>query len=425
MTTQMTRLMRMITLTLVASAVMATPVLAVEAALMIPAAAFSADGTDQFNYINYGNYIDTETTLHFHAGVKLPNAARITNVDMMTRDSDVGTITVHLRRLRFGTNGPSEALLTFTSPGNIGCTTNGLCHDMESLLDIKVDSANFVYWLEAIIPDDTGTGTDLNFYAVRIMYEYDDLIFADTFESTATDMWSSESTLLKAGTCLGDEPGDQPDPALVADGGRSKAEILDDIASRLYIEDPLAQEAMEAALKGEKSYGSPLVIPGPAFKTEGYGEYDDYYFSESYGFVYTRPQDNDGAVMMAPVNLPDGAEIQYYFAFFVDSITDHGLYGYQDNIRFWLTRLHTIDIVPTLNMVYTTSSGADPGIRTVSVNRSAMEAVEAGCTTIDNFQYTYWVTIDVGRYDLNPPAPYDDEEWWHKVYSIMILYTMP
>ena len=127
--------------------------------LMIPAASFSADGSNQYNYYNYGDYLETESTLYFHAGVNLPNASRITNVDMMTLDDDSGTITMHLKRTKFGFDTGHETLLTFTSPGNIGCTTQGLCHDMEGSLDIKVDASNFNYWLDLVVPDDTGTGT--------------------------------------------------------------------------------------------------------------------------------------------------------------------------------------------------------------------------------------------------------------------------
>jgi hypothetical protein len=195
--------------------------------------------------------------------------------------------------------------------------------------------------------------------------------------------------------------------------------------SQLFVEDPLAQEALEYSVAQTKGYASPLVIPGPAFKTAGGAEYDDYYFSESYGFIYTRPQDNSGAVMYAPVDLPDGAEIQYFFAFYVDSISDHGLAVYQDNIGIWLGRLSTVDIDPILYMADTSTSGADDGIRALTVTRGQMEAVEPGCATVDTGAHYYWAGVDVGRYDVSPPAPYDDEVWWHKVYAIMVLYTMP
>ncbi len=392
---------------------------AAEKSLMIPAASFSADGTDQYNYYNSGNYLETNVTLRFHAGVRLPNASRITNVDMMTLDDDSGTITMYLKRTKFGFDTGHETLLTFTSPGNIGCASQGLCHDMESLLDIKVDAANYNYWLDLSVPDDTGTGTDLRFYAVRIMYEVDDLIFADTFESTLTDMWDSDTTAKSAAGDGGPAVGEMAfDPAnsLTAD------DRFDEFLSHLYVEDPLAHEALEHALKGEKSYGSPLVIPGPAFRSPGYLEFDDYYFSESYGFIYGRPAGEDGAVMKTGLNLPDGAEISFFMAFFVDTRRDNYIDG---NIRFWLSRMDAADIIPTIDMVYATTSGFDDGIRALSVNQSTMEAVEPGCTIIDNSRYSYWLTIDVGPYDLSPPDPYADEDWWHKVYSIVILYTMP
>ncbi len=383
--------------------------------MMIPAASFAADGTDQYNYINYGDRLETETTLHFQTGVRLPNASVITSMDMMTRDDDSGTITVKFKRTKFGSDTGTETLLTFTSPGNMGCSTTGLCHDMESLLDIKVDSANYTYWFDVLVPDDTGTGTDLQLYGVRISYEVDDLIFADTFESTDTRMWSSESTAKALEVEHRQVPGSGAFP--------TEEKRIDEILSGLRVEDPEAREALEKALKRQDGFGSPLIIPGPAFKTTGYTEYDDYYFSESYGFIYARPNgDGDGALMTTGVNLPDGAEISFFMAFFVDTRRDNYIQG---NIQFWFDRLDTVDRNSEIHMVYAESSGIEAGIRSLSVNRSAMEAVEPGCTTIDNSHYLYYVTVDVGPYDISPPDPYGDEEWWHKLYAIVFLYTMP
>lgn len=389
--------------------------------IMIPAAAFSADGTNQAAYVNYGDSIETGTTLHFHAWVKLPNRATITNVDMMTRDDDAGTITMYLKRTKFGFGSSTETLLTFTSPGNIGCSTSGLCHDMESLLDIEVDTANYGYWLDLIVPDAAGTPpteNELAFYAVRIMYEYDEnLIFVDNFESSKTVMWSSETSAksLRKRADRGFEFEDDPVERLdEADGFLSTRSLVD-------IPDPRARQALEDALAGKSGYSSPYVIPGPAFKTEGYTEYDDYYFSELYGFVFGRPSGDGDAIMSAPVYLPDGAVISWFYAFFVDSVRT----GTQADIRFWLTRMDAADIIPTDNMVYMVSSGRDTDIQAMHRDDDDIEAAVPGSTVIDNDQYSYWVTIDVGPYDYSPPDPYGDEEWWHKVYSIVILYTVP
>ena len=390
--------------------------------LMIPAAAFSADGSAEDDYISYGDHLYSlnSTSQYLHAWVKLPNRATITNVDMMTRDDSTATITGYLKRVKFGADGTAETLLTFTSPGNIGCSTSGLCHDMESLLEIEVDSANYIYWFDIFVPYAPGRtplADYLDFHAVRIMYDYDDLIFADNFESSDTVMWSSE-TSSKSGVLAGAL---LQDAAPIAAAEPTDAELLARFSSNLYIEDPLAQEAMENALLGKAGYGSPYVIPGPAFKTQGYIGYDGYYFSESWGIVYARPGEDDGAVMYAPVNLPDGAEISFYMAFFVDSVRS----GVSDDIRFWLSRMDSTDVIPTDDMVYETSSGRDTNIRTISVSSGSMETAVPGSTTVNNARYSYWATIDVGPYDTSPPDPYGDEEWWHKVYAIVILYTMP
>ncbi len=391
---------------------------ATTASLMVPAAAFSADGTNQEAYVNYGYYLSTGTTLRFHAWVRLPNAATIVNVDMMTRDDDAGTITGYLKRTRFGVDNGTETLLTFTSPGNIGCSTSGLCHDMESLLEIKVDAANFGYWFEVVVPDAGGTPeNDLEFFAVRVMYEYDDLIFADTFESGGTGMWSSEAGA-KAGAILA-EPPRTPEPVDQAEP--TDAELLARFAPGLYLEDPLAQEALENAVLGKAGYGSPYVIPGPAFKTGGWVDFDSYYLDEAFGFVYGRPGDDNGTWLYAPVNLPDGAEISYFFAFYVDSVRT----GTTDDIRFWLTRMDTTDIFPTDTMVFESTSGRDTAIKSITVNDTDIEAAVPGSTTIVNSKYMYWVAINPGPYDTSPPAPYEDEYWWHKVYAIVFLYTMP
>ena len=75
---------------------------AVDTVLYVPAASFSSDGLNQDLYSNWGQYLDTNATKTFHASIKLPNTATITNVDIMTLDSDVGTITGYLQRTKFG-----------------------------------------------------------------------------------------------------------------------------------------------------------------------------------------------------------------------------------------------------------------------------------------------------------------------------------
>jgi hypothetical protein len=235
-------------------------------------------------------------------------------------------------------------------------------------------------------------------------------IFADGFESGNTSLWSSATGAKSAAAA-------PPNGFAAAD----RAELLAAFADRLYIEDPRAQEAMEMALLGKAGYGSPYVIPGPAFKTQGYVDYDEYYLSESWGCVLGRPGAEDGTVLSAPVYLPNGAQISWYMAFFVDSVRT----GTQSDIRFWLQRMDATDIIPTDSIVYEVSSGRNTSIQAISVDRTDMETAVPGGTTVDNSKYSYWVTIDIGPYDLSPPDPYSAEEWWHKVYAIVILYTMP
>ena len=83
------------------------------------------------------------------------------------------------------------------------------------------------------------------------------------------------------------------------------------------------------------------------------------------------------------------------------------------------------DINPVDNMVYEVTSGRNTEIQAVVVDDDDMEDAVPGSTDVNNAKYSYWVTIDVGPYDLSPPEPYQDEDWWQKVYAIVILYTMP
>jgi hypothetical protein len=387
--------------------------------LMIPAAGFATDGASEDDYINYGDYLETSKTLHFHAWVQLPHNARITNVDMMTRDDGAGTITGYLKRTPFATNGDTETLLTFTSPGNIGCTGSGLCHDMESLLDIPVDAVGYGYWFDVVVPDAQGSPDDydLAFYAVRIMYDYQETTFSDGFESGDTSEWTLHAPAKSATAATRSFRKDLPS----SPSEDREAELLEWLYTSFSIDDPQAAEALGKALLGKAGYASPYVIPGPGFKTAGYIEYDDYYFSEGAGFVYVRPSAEDGTIMHAPVNLPDGAEIAWYFAFYVDSVRT----GTSADIRFWLSRMDAADIIPTDNLVYEVTSGRDTEIQAISADDDDMEAAVPGSTTVNNALYSYWATIDVGPYDVSPPNPYQDEEWWHKVYAIVILYTMP
>ena len=249
--------------------------------IMIPAAAFSADGSAEDNYINYGDRLYTldSTNLHFHAWVRLPNHATITNVDMMTRYDATTTITGYLKRVKFGTDNSAETLLTLTSPGNIGCsTTGGLCHDMDSLLEIPVDSANYIYWFYIFVPyapGHTPLADFLEFYAVRIMYDYDDLIFSDTFESGDMSMWSDNTSSKSAAM-----PG-----ALLRRPGLSLPPSQQTLS--FWPDSAATSISTTRALRkpgngpvGQGGLCEPVRDPRPAFKTQGYTEYDDYYFSD-------------------------------------------------------------------------------------------------------------------------------------------------
>jgi hypothetical protein len=313
-------------------------------------------------------------------------------------------------------------VLSFSSPGNIGCATSTMCHDMEGSLEITVDTANYAYWFDVHVPyapGYTSLADYLQFWAVRIMYNHDDLIFGDTLESGNTIMWSSSTGAAKAGLALA-EPSEEDELLVLQESNRTNQKEPIDL--RLYIEDPRAQEAMELAAAGKAGYASPYVIPGPAFKSQGYLDFDGYYLSESWGCVLGRPG-NDDVIMHAPVNLPTGAHISYFMVFYVDSIREEATT--QANIRFWLRRMDALDPVDMQNMVYEVSSGNSTSIRSITVDDDDMDLAVSGSSTVDNSRYSYWVTVDVGPYDTIPPAPYNNEEWWHKVYAIVILYTMP
>lgn len=394
---------------------------ATEVSLHIPAASFSSDGRHQDDYSNWGWYLDSNYSKSFHAGVMLPNAARITNVDMMTQDDDANTITMYLKRTKFGVDGGTETLMSFSSPGNLGCQGGGgLCHDMRSGLDIKVDAANYAYWLELHVPDTADPQNDLWFHDVRILYEVGDVIFADTFESADTAMWDGDTTA-KAESSVEDGPVLLPETT--TGGPADRAEQVEQFLASVYIEDPLAQEALEQALQGKGGYASPLLIPATAFKTKGYNDYDDYYFSETGGYIYGRPAGTGVTTLITGLHLPDGAEISYLYAFFVDSIDDY-VGAPKSNIDFDLVRYRTTngDIAVLADE---TSIGADDGIRSIWVSGAEMDAVVPDGGTITNPGYYYYLRFSLGPYDTSPPAPYDDGEWWHKIYAVLVLYTMP
>lgn len=392
--------------------------------LMIPAAAFSTDGEADDNFINYGDHLYTrsDANLYFHAWVKLPNLATITNIDMMTRDDATGTITGYLKRVKFGADSSAETLLTFTSPGNIGCASSTLCHDMEGSLEITVDTANYAYWFDVYVPyapGYTAISDYLQFWAVRIMYNHDDLIFGDTLESGDTVMWSSSTGTAKAGVAF-IESSEENDRLALQPSIPTDRLMPSDL--RLFIEDPRAQEAMELAAAGKAGYASPYVIAGPAFKSTGYLDFNRYDIHEIWGCISGRENTN-GADMHAPVNLPTGAHISWYMVFYVDSIRSAA--GSNYDIRFWLSRMDSLDPLDMQNMVYEITSGNDTAIRSITVDDDDMELAVPGSATVDNSKYSYWVTVDVGPFDGSPPSPYEDEDWWHKVYAIVILYTMP
>lgn len=352
--------------------------------LVIPAGAFASDGDAALNYWITGEYISGGTGVTMRAPVYLPPHAFVTDVVVVAKDEH-GAMDAHfyLHETPFGTTGRDVEIVHVQTTGS----STAMQYPADNNVDRRFDTSANCYWIEAYLPADT-----LRLYSVHIFYE-DDVIFADGFESANNERWSSTTT----GPAFANSGRPELQPAR-----QSADDATASVPELLQLADPEAREALDKALS-QRGYGSPAVVPGAAFKTTGSIDYDTYYISNLYGFVYARP--GSDSVLVAPVNVPNGAHISFLMFFYRDSHPSL-------DIRFWLSRMNTWDGLRE-NLGFDTSSGANTAIRTLTFTSSDLTDPD-----VDYSHHSYWLTIDVEGYEFS-------QNYWHEVYAAVILYSLP
>lgn len=349
--------------------------------MVLSAAAFSSDGDQPAGYYTPGQFISGGAGVTMRAPVYLPAGAYLTDISAVVQDGHPSyDAHIYLHETQFGSFGADTEIVHLESSGS----SSTLQYPADYNLDMACDPANKMYWVEAFLPAD-----DIKLYSVHFFFA-DKVLFADGFESGTTGRWS---TVISAKSLTVDAPTqvvEKPD----------EAERV--IPTWMQIEDPEAEEALNLAING-KSFGSPLVVPGAAFKSIGGIEFDDYYISGLYGFVYARPDER--ATMIAPLNLPDGANISFFMIFYKDSNPG-------SNIDYSLSRMNTWD-GSREDLLDEHTLGADSDIR--SVTHTSGDLTDS---VVDNSHYSYWITIEVEGYDFG-------DDYWHEVHSIVVLYTLP
>ncbi len=342
--------------------------------LIIPGSSFAADGADSGNYTKSGGRINGGPSVQVYAGVYLPPNSRITFVELVARDT-TSTFNAHiyLKETPFGTLGSTTDIYHLQTTGN-----STSIQRIFDYADAVVDPQNNLYYLVANLPH-----ADLRIYQFRIFYE-PAVLFADGFESGDTSAWSSASPFA-------------PDHENTADPDPVKA------VTQFWVNDPDFMEALDNSLNLRAGYGSPLVIPGPAFKTHGGADAGDYYISSPYGYLYTRPDET--AFFDTPVNLPQGANIAFVQVVYIDS-------NPTGKIMFWLSRVATLTGVMT-DLGFLESSGIDGDIRFMT-----LDAGDLSDPVIDNGFYSYFLDLYVEETDWGA-----DE--YNRVYAVIILYTLP
>lgn len=342
--------------------------------LIIPGSAFAADGADSGNYTKSGGKINGGPSVEVYAGVYLPPNTRITSVELVARDAtDSFNATVYLKETPFGTLGSTTNLYTLQTTGN-----STSIQRIFNFADVVVDPHNNLYYLVANLPH-----SDLRIYQFRIFYE-PAVIFADGFESGDTSAWSSTSLFAP---------------------NQDKNVELDPIkaTTQFWVNDPAFMEALDNSVNQRAGYGSPLVIPGPAFKTHGGADAGDYYISSPYGYLYTRPDET--AFFDTPVNLPQGASISFVQVAYIDS-------NPTGKIMFWLSRVETLTGTMS-DLGFIESSGIDGDIRFMT-----LDAGDLSDPVIDNGFYSYFLDLYVEETDWGASE-------YNRVYAVTILYTLP
>lgn len=349
--------------------------------LVLPAAAFASDGDTPASYYLEGAYVAGGTNVRLRAPVYLPAGAFISNFIAVTRDENSSVNAhVYLHETPFGVLGEDLVVSHLETSGS----SSEIQYPSDYSVDHQTFSGSRMYWVEAVLP-----GSDIRLYSVHVFFD-DDALFVDGFEAGNLARWDGTSAL-KSGPANARAPvPDMPTPTAST------------LKKSLGHADSVLLAELDKALKNS-AYGSPAVIPGSAFKCTGSIEYDDYYISPSYGFVYARPDER--ARMVAPVNLPHGAEISWIFLVYRDS-------NPSSDIDFVFARMNTWD-GSRETLLTGATSGATSDIRVQS-----WEGGNLTTAMIDNSHYSHWFEIEVEGYDFA-------QDFWHEVHAVMVLYTVP
>jgi hypothetical protein len=352
--------------------------------IVLPAGAFASDGDVPYGYYIPGQYISGGTNVRLRAAVYLPALAYVTDFIVVARDENSSVNGYfYLKEAPFGVIGETNTIATVQTTGS----DTAMQYPADYHVDRQINATENIYWVEASLPAD-----DVYLYSVHLHFN-DDGIFADGFESADTAPWSGGAGL-KSVTIDGWTP--------VVDTGEPATHAIPDWMN-IEIEDVEAREALEHSLKGTENFGSPLVVPGGAFKTVGGIDSDDYYISPVYGFVYARP--NLRAKLVAPINLPQGANISHLMFFYRDS-------NPSQDIEFSLSRMNTWNGARE-DLLAESTSGSLAAIRSLTYTSSDLTT-----SMIDNSHFSHWVTIDLAGFNFV-------DDYWHEVYAIVVLYTLP
>jgi hypothetical protein len=350
--------------------------------MVLPAGAFASDGDEAFGYYIPGEFISGGTNVRLRAPIYLPARAYVTDFMVVARDQNAASNGYfYLREAPFGTIGDSNVISTIQTTGS----DSGLQYPADYSVDRSFDPANNIYWVEASLPAD-----DIYLYSVHIHY-IDAALFVDGFEIGNSSRWSSELTLKSIAI-------DDWTPVTESTEVATKA-----IPEWMDINDVEVREALKSAMEGTRGFGSPLVVPGGAFKTVGGVDFDDYYISGIYGFVYARPDLR--AELVAPFNLPQGATITHFMLFYRDSNPTEDIY-------FSLSRMNTWDGTRE-DLLYDSTSGSSAAMRSAIYTSSSLTTA-----VIDNTHFSHWITVNVEGYQFA-------EDYWHEVHAFVVLYTVP
>jgi hypothetical protein len=176
--------------------------------------------------------------------------------------------------------------------------------------------------------------------------------------------------------------------------------VLAIVAAPAYAAEPAEITTIAAAVEANptlkstlKAYGSPLFVPAADFRTDGL--YPEAQFYSTAG--YWKGDDLGGVYLVAPVWLPDNAEINAVWLFGVDNDDDCST----ADMTLWLQRVDN----------YT---GAVDGMAVVSTSGAStnMQTPHEGDPTnpvITYPDYAYWLTVRICSTD-------------HELYGVMIFY---